>query len=277
MKLLKFLFRLLLISFPLIYLFPQVNDSGNSKVRKVKQTTMTIKSAPLFTLQFSSNYNYGVYELSGNKNGDFDAEELQKGESFGVRHGIGGVITAKIPLHKQGYLRLNVSIMLNRFSSTFSKLFANNGKVQSANYNVISGCVGIENNFTPNYKIKTFIGGGIIASVISGKVNMYDNEVIMRNLSVVPAFRLGISVYSGLEYMLSKQIGLNCGFRFTHANLWLKQSKVSANPDEIYLNDKLISPKIPYSGFKQFAWGSFFMGLNLYFGIKDKQYIYIKH
>ena len=77
---------------------------------------------------------------------------------------------------------------------------------------------------------------------------------------------MGISITSGLEYMLNNKLGLSCGIRFTHANLWLKDSKVSTNPNEIYLNDKRTAEHIPFTGFKQFAWGSLFAGLNYYFG-----------
>jgi len=76
--------------------------------------------------------------------------------------------------------------------------------------------------------------------------------------------------------MLSNRIGLNFGFKFTHANLWLKKSKQSDNPEEIYLNDARTGGSIPYSGFKQFAWGSFYGGVNVYFGIKEKSYVYRK-
>jgi hypothetical protein len=279
MKLLSIFSACLLIIFSLPNTFAQRsggNDTSGTNSHKITRMKMTIKNAPSFTLQFSGNYDYGVYELSGNNNGDFDSEQLMKGENFGVRHGIGAMVTMKIPLHEQGNLRLNISLMYNKFNSTFNKLLVNNTEPQFARYNVMSGSVGIENNFTPNYKIKTFIGGGIIASIISGNAKIYNGNSY-NELTIKPAFRLGVSVYSGLEYMLNNKLGFNCGFRFTHANLWLKQSKNSDNANEIYLNDKRVEPRLPYSGFKQFAWGSFFCGLNVYFGISEKEYIYQKN
>ena len=92
-------------------------------------------------------------------------------------------------------------------------------------------------------------------------------------MKIKPAFRLGISVFSGLEYLLNDRIGMNFGFRFNHANLWLKDTKVSDNPNELYLNDKRVIPRIPYSGWRQFAWGSFYGGVNIYFGIRQKSYV----
>ena len=236
---------------------------------------MTIKSPASITLQFSGNYNYGIFELSGNRNGDFNSADFINGESFGVRHGIGLNSTVKIPLHEEGNIRLNISLGYNTFNSSFDKIFSSNTPAQFMEYFVSSGTVGIENNFTPKYRIKTFVGGGLLASIFMGKGRIY-SDGSYNDVKLIPAIRLGITVYSGLEYMLNNSLGFNCGFRFTHANLWLKQSKLSSNPNELYLNDKRLEPKIPYSGFKQFAWGSFFFGINLYFGVSEKEYVYTK-
>ncbi len=234
---------------------------------------MTLHSAPSLTVQFSGSYDYGVYELSGNDNGDFNSEELVNGENFGVRHGLGGNLTVKIPIQKSGNLRLNISLLYNRFNSSLSKVMSVNNEQEFAGYNVYSCILGIENNFTPSYRIKTYVGGGITASIISGRAGIITDGVY-NSLSIIPAFRLGLSVFSGLEYMINDKVGFNTGFMFTHANLWLKQSEVSTDPGRIYLNDKRVNPRLPYSGFKQFAWGSFFAGVNYYFGISDKEYIY---
>ncbi len=271
-----------LIFFLLIFVFSNVYAqqpgiikstaaADSSPVKKIFK--MTVKSASKITLQFSGNYNYGVYELSGNKNDDFNSLAFLNGESFGVRHGIGINTTLKIPLHEKGNIRLNISLNYNTFNSSFNKIFSSGTASQFFKYNVFSGVVGIENNFTPNYKIKTFVGGGLLASIFTGKGRLYDDGSY-NDVNLIPAFRLGVTVYSGLEYMINNSLGFNCGFRFTHANLWLKDSKMSTNPGEIYLNDKRVEPRLPYSGFKQFAWGSFFFGADLYFGITEKEYVY---
>ena len=250
--------------------FKSVSDS--SKKEKVK---LVIRSAPILTLEFNMLYDFGIYELSGNYNGDFNPEQFIDGENFGVRHGIGSMITAKIPMHKRGNIRANVSLTYNIFSSKFNKSLSSGTEPDYMKYNVISGIFGIENNFTPNFKIKTYAGIGLIASVIYGDGRI-TGEKSTEDIEIIPAFRLGLSVNSGLEYMITNKFGVNCGIRFTHANLWLKESKVSDNPNEIYLNDDRTYTNQPYAGFKQFAWGSFFIGINYYFGIKEKVYIYTK-
>jgi hypothetical protein len=83
--------------------------------------------------------------------------------------------------------------------------------------------------------------------MISGNARI-THEEITNDLTILPAFRLGICLNSGLEYMLTKKLGLNCGIKFTHANLWLKENKVSNDPDKIYLNDARESPNVLIPG-----------------------------
>jgi hypothetical protein len=247
---------------------PEANTPGTHKITMIN---MMVRTAPSFTIQVNGMYDYGVFELSGKDNGDFNANQFILGENFGVRHGIGGSITAKIPLHQRGNIRLNISVLYNNFGNKLIDM--KDGGY--AKYNVFSGGVGIENNFTPSFKIKTLIGASLIGSVISGKafIVLPDKSY---NLNINPAFRLGVMVYSGFEYLLSNNLGFNFGFNFTHANLWFKSSKVSNDPNSINLNDKRVTPRQPYTGWKQFAWGSFYGGLNIYFGIKEKNYYYRK-
>jgi hypothetical protein len=274
-------FILFVFAFSFSSSFPQdksqnPNSADSSKTQKIVRMKMTLHSAPKLTIQFSGSYDFGVYELSGNSNGDFNSNEFVQGMNFGVRHGIGANLTAKYPLHEHGNLRLDVSLLYNRFSSSLTKVMSVNDEVEFAKYNVFSFVAGIENNFTPSYKIKTYVGAGITASIISGQAKIFSDGAY-NDLSIIPAFRLGVSLFSGLEYMINDRVGFNAGFMFTHANLWLKNSKESSDPGSIYLNDARVQPRLPFSGFKQFAWGSFFTGINYYFGISDKQYVYPKH
>jgi hypothetical protein len=256
-------------------LYPQdENGIRASGSRGIKYVKMIIRSAPKLTFEFNGQYNYGVYELSANDNGDFSPTEFVKGENFGVRHGFGGTVVAKIPLHERGNIRLNISGGYNIFNSKYNKYLSGDPEAGYATYNVLVGGLGLENNFTPNHRFKTLIGASLITSCIYGDARIYNAE-LKRNvdLRILPAFRLGVSVFSGLEYLVKDNFGLNLGFRFTHANLWLKNSKVSKNPDEIYLNDKRVYPWVTYTGWKQFAWGSFYGGVNVYFGITQKSYV----
>jgi len=247
---------------------PNLDDTDPSHYLEV-----IIRSSPTMTLELSGHYDFGVYELSANDNGDFSSSEFVDGKNFGVRHGLGGAGLIKISLNDRGYFKLCFSGSYSKFSSKYNKALEEEGEAGFVSYNVFTLGAGVENNFTPGYRFKPLVGIGLIGSVIGGHARVYDQSILSyRGLSIVPAFRLGITVYSGFEYLLNNKFGLNCGIKFVHANLWLKDSKVSENPDEIYLNDKRVSAKTPYTGWRQFAWGSFYGGVNYYFGIDQKNY-----
>ncbi len=248
-------------------------DSANSKHEYLK---LTVRNAPLLTLQFAVDYDYGVYELSANDNGDLNKDQFVSGKNFGVRHGFGAKISAKYPLHKKGNLRLFSSLMFNRFTSKFNKVFTDHAEQDFVKYDVYSLAIGIEDNFNPGLKIRAFTGIGIMGSMISGNARISSTESTSE-FNIKPAFRLGVNIYSGFEYLLTKNTGLSFGLKFTHANLWLKSSKVSENPGEIYLNDQKVYNNELYSGYRQFAWGSFELGFNYYLGVKEKEYYYRKY
>jgi hypothetical protein len=260
---------------PVLTLFSQDTGIQNpNDTFRSQYLELIIRSSPVITLEFSGQYNFGVYELSANDNGDFSSLEFAKGDNFGVRHGFGGTIMAKFPLHQRGYLRLCISGSYNRFSSKFNKALVETVEKGYAVYNVFTFGAGIENSFTPTYKFKPLVGINLIGSVISGSARILGKpgQTGYGNLDILPAFRLGILVYSGLEYLVTNKIGVNCGIKFVHANLWLKNAKISENPNEIYFNDSYTHPRFPFSGFKQFAWGSFYGGVNYYFGIVQKNF-----
>ncbi len=237
---------------------------------------LTIRNAPSLTVQFGVDYDYGVYELSANDNGDLNQEQFITGKNFGVRHGFGANIMAKYPLHKAGNLRFTSTLMYNRFTSKFNKLFVDQKEQDFVKYDVYSLSFGIEDNFNPGLKLRAFAGIGILGSIISGNAQITD-EIGTNEYSINPAFRLGMNIYSGFEFLLSKNLGVSFGLKFTHANLWLKQSNISDNPNELELNDQKVSNGQLYSGYRQFAWGSFGIGINYYLGVHEKEYYYRKY
>mgnify|MGYP003548026890 FL=1 len=56
-----------------------------------------------------------------------------------------------------------------------------------------------------------------------------------------------------------------------------KSTKTSDNPDEVPLRDKKIdSEEIEFGGFKNFVFTSFYLGMNIYFGVNDIIYKFKK-
>ncbi len=225
--------------------------------------------APKVTLQLSFNYNIGHLDLAANENTFFRKEDFVAGKNFGTRYGYGATLTGKIALHKEGNVRLNVSASYNRFLSNFVISESPEGKV---GYNVFSGGLGIENNFTPQKKFKPYVGFELLASFISGKALLHTDSADF-DLKIKNSVRFGVTFSMGFEYAFNNKVGMNLGYKITHANIIGKKSQVPSSVNETYLNDDKVAAGevIPYAGWKQFLYSSFYAGVNFYFGMKNKK------
>ena len=285
MKLRNFCIALLLSILP--YIIGCGSGSYNIEKGDYKDTTQykstgaklkdfyKIQTSPKFTLQVSGGLNLGMAELSSNYQNVFDSADFSGGKNFGVKNGYGIMIIGKIPLHKAGNVRLNISGNFNRFASDFLAEKSTFGKVT---YNVLAFGVGIENSFNPTFRLKPYIAAEIQANMISGNATM--NSVTTdstREVNITSSFRLGYMIYGGLEYMFNNKVGLNFGIKLTNSNQVLKQTKESTNRDEVTLRDKQDdSGTVEFGGFKNFIFTSFYLGMNFYFGVKDIVYKFKK-
>jgi hypothetical protein len=228
---------------------------------------MVIKGhSPSFTIQLTGNYNIGLFDLAANDNTRFWKEDYINGRNFGTRYGYGFSLTGKIPLHKDGYIRLNAGGSFNRFLSNFVIGEDPEGKVH---YNVFSVILGIENSFTPDKRTKPYVGIELLGNFFSGEAQIRNNGSY-DILKIKNSFRIGAALNLGIEYAINNAVGFNIGTRFAHFNLLLKKSTNPVNVIEIPFNDEAVTPKVPYSGWKQFAFLSFRGGINFYFGMKNK-------
>lgn len=245
-------------------------DTTYNSIATTKIINMLKKGkAPRVTLQLSFNYNIGHLDLAGNDNTIFSKEDFINGANFGTRYGFGTTLTGKIALHKDGNVRLNVSASYNRFASNFVISESPDGKVT---YNVFSWGLGIENNFSPAKKLKPFIGLDLVASLISGNALLTTDSADF-NLKIKNSMRFGVSVNLGFEYAFNNNVGFNLGYKLTYANIVGRKNKVSSVLNETYLNDDKVTGEeiIPYAGWKQFVYSSFYTGINIYFRMKNKK------
>jgi hypothetical protein len=223
--------------------------------------------APFVTLQISGYYDVGLLDLAANDNAVFHQDDFINGRNFGTRYGYGFSITGKISLHKEGNMRLLVSSEYNRFQSNLVIGSSSSGKV---GYNVFSEGVGVEDNFTPDKRFKPYVGIELLTNIINGSA-VLGTDSSNFNLDIKTAVRLGFEVNLGFEYAFDNVVGLNLGMKLTHANVLLRESKQSPNSGQTYLNDEYSSVNIPYAGWKQFFFSSFYGGINFYFGMKNKK------
>ncbi len=251
-------------------------DSTQHKSTGAKlKNSYKIQTPPKFTLQISGGLNLGMAELSSNYSNVFDANQFSQGLNFGVKNGYGVMIIGKIPLHKKGNVRLNISGNFNRFKSDFLAEKSNFGDVR---YSVMGIGFGIENSFNPTFRLKPYIAAEIQANFISGKANI--NNIVSdttRVVNITSSFRIGYMIYGGLEYMFNNNVGVNFGVKLTNSNQVLKSTKESSNTDEVSLRDKKDDTgTIEFGGFKNFIFTSFYMGMNFYFGVKNIVYKFKK-
>jgi hypothetical protein len=246
------------------------SDTSYTALANSKIYSMLEKGKPpKFTLQLSFNYDIGHLDLAGNENTYFRRADFENGSTFGTRYGYGVSLKGKLALHKAGNIRLNITAEYNRFQSNFIIEESPEGIVK---YNVFSGALGIENNFSPAKKFKPFVGFDINVNMIDGNA-LLKSDTADLNLKIRNAVRFGLSFILGFEYAFNNYIGFNLGYKITHANLLGKESKASSSIYETYLNDDKVTSTvpIPYAGWKQFLYSTFYTGINYYFGMKNKK------
>jgi len=243
------------------------------------QKVIVVKSFPKFTLQVNLNYNQSFMEFNGTYNNDFHSADFISGAALGADKGVGGSVTSKIALSGRGRLRLNLSLNYNNFQTY---LFGKNNQladVGKTSMNIMSFGAGLEHNFTPNYKIKIYLGAEGTANLINGKstilVENRENICVIGpytyDVKITNSFRIGAALFGGAEYMLNDKMGLSFGFKYNFANLLLRSAKESSDPNSFPLRDD--SSTLPYSGKKTIAYISILGGVNFYWGITGKRYV----
>ena len=259
----------------------KIENGENKDSTQFKSTGAKLKNAykiqtpPFLTLQISGGLNLGMAELSSNYQNVFDSLQFSHGLNFGVKNGYGVMLIGKLPLHKEGNVRLNISGNFNRFESSFLATKSNFGFVS---YNVFAFGVGIENSFNPSFRLKPYIAGELQADFISGKAEIINSGTgEIRNVKITNSFRMGYMIYSGLEYMFNNKVGINFGLKLTNSNQVFKSTKESNDPDVVPLRDKKDDTgEIEFGGYKNFIFTSFYLGMNVYFGVKDIVYKFKK-
>ncbi len=239
------------------------NDSAKKKPIEYKYL---VRTPPKFTLQFSAGFNLGFAELSSNYADVFDAQQFSLGENFGVRYGLGAEAIGKFTINDKGNMRFIVTSGYNYFSSEFLSKQSPFGRVK---YNMFSIGAGIENNFNPKFIFRPYIAFEADLNMISGNATIItDTNVI--DIRFKNTFRIGYAVHAGFEYLISNKYGINIGAKLTNANQVLKQSKDEGSSTDIFLRDKRVNPKLLLSGYKNFTFVSFYVGVDIYFGIRNQ-------
>jgi opacity protein-like surface antigen len=280
------LVKKILLSFILLLVSePGITFSQDSDVMikydtvRIKRTRIvkiaTIRTVPKFILHVSGGLNVGALELTSH-NGGFSREDYNTGKNFSVRNGYGFNIIGKIPLSKKGSFWLDIISGFDRFQSDLMTDNTEEGKVS---YNSINFGLGIEYNFTPTHKVKYYFGFNPLFSFISGDAQLSNPDNNRVDVNITSSFRMGYQAFLGLDYALANNVGINCGLRFTHANLLLKNTETPIeDPNEftptssVPLNDDSTVGPIQFGGWKQFAYFTGNVGISFFFNTKYRKY-----
>lgn len=248
-------------------------------VRKV----MVLHSPPPFTFQFNLNYNEGIGQMGGTYNADFQSEDFINGRTFGATKGFGFDITAKYQIDDMGHFRITASGMFNRMNSYLFKSKTTISDRGNSRFDIYSIGAGFENNFTPNHKIKLFLGLQPVISIIKGHANLwvFNPEITPHNqqldsiysVSIKTGVRIGASLTGGFEYVLGNQFGINVGFNLLDANIFLKSAEDTGEPYTINLVDDDSQTMKIYAGRKNIIVLSVTAGINFYWGVDTKRYV----
>lgn len=240
-------------------------------------TIVTVRTPPKFILQFNGGINTGAMEMTS-QNGIFSRRNLIEGKNFGTRYGYGFNLIGKLPLGKKANFWLDFVTGFDKFSS---EMFANDSKEGNVSYTSINNGIGMEYNFTPYHKVKYYLGLNSVFSFISGSskmINTQENNVI--DVSFKSSFRMGYDLFFGVDYSLTKNVGMSFGMKFTHANLLFKDSQAPEATGEGTVLETTINDFSPpddtdpylFAGWKQFAYFSTKIGISYYFGVKETRY-----
>jgi hypothetical protein len=259
----------------LIFIIFIMSSSSFAQQKKV----MVIRSAPSFTLQLNLNYDQAMGQLAGTFNNDFRSEQFMTGRTLGSDKGFGVNLIGKISLDNSSHLRLNISAKYNKLVSYLfgkSSTLADRGE---SKFNIFTGGMGLENNFTPNHKVKLYLGGEVLFSSLSGNATLWvENKpytAYTYDVKIKPSFRIGAGLFAGAEYLVSESFGLNLGFNLSHLNLFFKQANDYTDSTEISLIDdeNVNNPTSLYEGKKQLVYYSINAGVVFYWGISQKRYV----
>ncbi len=260
----------LLILLPVVFssnmLFSQQADNN---------TYMVVLGVPKYVIQINGYYDKSILELSGTYNSDFHSELVTRGETFGAHYGFGGGLVSKLSLDERSNFWFTQSLSYHRVQSYFLEDKSGNMDQGRAGFNCITGGLGVEYNFTPNYSVKIFAGAELNASSISGNMEIWfpsGRDSYIENYKVLSSFRMGYGLVGGGTYMIGKKVGINLFFKLSNLNAFVRYSEGKSEDKEFRLRDGSSGDALLFSGNKSFSFYSIGTGVSFYFGISEKRY-----
>ncbi|MFI5144271.1 MAG: hypothetical protein ACHQJ4_01625 [Ignavibacteria bacterium] len=195
----------------------------------------------------------------------------------------------KLAIGKKGNFRVVFGVSYNMFSNSFDAKFkANSGDTLPGGgvtttfkpkVNIISIALGGEWAFLPKGKVNPFVGLDATANFFGGSFDFGGTSVFVKGaqrtgpMDMKAETRIGLQIGGGVDFMLSKQVGIIVGAKYHIINLLGKGADVESEvgPNEIDLGDKehtlddgTTSPNKTLTSLQ------FYAGVSFYFGAPKK-------
>jgi hypothetical protein len=222
-------------------------------------------TAPEFTFGASLNAIFATNDGYG---------RVQEVNSYGMRGGRGFEIYGKMGLGDKKRHRITLDLgyskMINYDENTnfAAMIFSSNPDDQlHTNFNLLSAALGYEYLFGAPCRNKQYVGASFSFNNISTS-----SDLLLVTGKLKPAFRVGMQLKAGLEFVLGKggNYGINVGFKYNLVNLF-NQSNQEALPGttEFDLND---GQNAGGRGFIRYIGvATLSLGFNLYTGVKERR------
>jgi hypothetical protein len=248
----------------LIFVFSFTYSSSDSQVKKVRS------KPPRFTLSFALGYDYAVSRAYGSVYGfstaydSTNAGNYFNGQNYGMLQGGSFMNIGKLALDRKRRVRATYNVGY----SLFYNAAAENSNIKTQ-WHVFNGGLGLEYNFSPRARFKSYIGFELLYSIMFGSwdTDYVDTSGTKSNIHVKfkPAHRFGMALNSGVELKINKRTGFVIGNRAIWLNIAPKQNKLTSSITDAHINDSKDDSGINVGFTKQIVYLQVLMGINVYF------------
>jgi outer membrane protein W len=227
---------------------------------------------PQLTFHIKGAYNLPLPDLKGDLNDSADNIN-----TLGIKNGFGFGADGKYYLGKKRNVGITLDLMYNMFMNNEDTV-NNLGRDVKNKLNAFTVGLGVEYAFMPKGKVNPFIGVEFTGHFFSGSFEFTGLDTAgnstTQTYDMKSASRFGAALGFGLDFMLSKGIGVVVGAKYHLANLIGKEapdSTTTLNANEYMLIDKEYTVGTTTISSKNISYIQPYLGLSIYLNQPKKK------
>lgn len=214
-----------------------------------------------FTIQLIGGYNLPLPDFNGKFPDDANKNPYPYFQKYGFSFGVNG----KWHITKERNIGITLSASYTMFSS--GELNLEVAEVtQTFKFNLLQVGVGGEYTFFPKNKINPFIGAELTLNYFTGKTESSSAPARRSDSKLTPATRFGFNAGIGLDYTITRQIGIVIGSKYHIANLIGKDNNYSSTTNEYTLLDGEFNYETNTWKSRTISYLQFYAGVSFYLG-----------